>query len=381
MPVGGAETLLVNMVRRFDRARINPMIGCLKQKDELGEKISAEIPVFENLIRHKFDARVLLRLRRLFRSNSIQAVITVGAGDKMFWGRLAARISGAPVILSALHSTGWPDGVGKMNRLLTPITDGFIAVAEQHAEFQKNHERFPAEKVFLIPNGIDTEQFRFDEVSRSQWRKKLNIPATAPVISIVAALRPEKNHSMFLRVAAKVIKQRPEAHFAIAGDGPERLHLQRLANSLGLAQQIHFIGSTPDVVGVLSMSDLFALTSFNEASPVSIMEALSCQRPVVAPAVGSINETVIEGKTGFLIEVNNVDQAVRQWLRVLDDPSLASRLGEHGRQHVIRNCSLEKMTLGYTELVENILVRKAASGNVSLLTAASNQQAPHLTNR
>ena len=381
MPVGGAETLLVNMVRRFDRARINPMICCLKQKDELGEQISAEIPVFENLIRHKFDAGVLLRLRRLFRSNSIQAVITVGAGDKMFWGRLAARISGAPVILSALHSTGWPDGVGKMNRLLTPITDGFIAVAEQHAEFQKNHERFPAEKVFLIPNGIDTDRFRFDEKSRAQWRQKLNIPATAPVVSIVAALRPEKNHSMFLRVAAKVIKQRPDAHFVIAGDGPERLHLQRLANSLNLKQQVHFIGSTSDVVGVLSMSNLFALTSFNEASPVSIMEALSCQRPVVAPAVGSINETVIEGETGFLVDVNNVDQAVRQWLRVLDNPSLAGRLGEQGRQHVIRNCSLEKMTLGYTELVEQILVLKAASKDIPVSTAASRQQAAHLTGR
>ena len=130
MPVGGAETLLVNMVRRFDRSRIVPMIGCLKEKGVLGEELSSEIPVYENLIYHKYDVAVAARLRKLFKEEKLDAVITVGAGDKMFWGRLAARYARLPVILSALHSTGWPDGVGRLNRLLTGITDGFIACAQ-----------------------------------------------------------------------------------------------------------------------------------------------------------------------------------------------------------------------------------------------------------
>jgi glycosyltransferase involved in cell wall biosynthesis len=358
MPVGGAETLLVNMVRRLDRNRIQPLIACLKQRDELGEMIANEIPVFEGLIRHKYDISVLAKLKRLFRDRQVDAVVTVGAGDKMFWGRMAAWLHGVPVILSALHSTGWPDGIGRLNRMLTGITDGFIAVARQHAEFQIQHERFPESKVFLIPNGIDTERFQFDAHKRSAWRLRLGIPETAPVVSIVAALRPEKNHGRFLEIAKKVSVQLPGAHFVIAGDGSLKNELMLRAEVLGLSSKVHFLGSVADVVGVLSMSDVFALTSDNEASPVSIMEALSCQRPVVAPDVGSIDETVIPGRTGFLYPAGKIDDAADNWLKLLQAPLAAKRIGLEGRKFVAANCSLQKMTDGYSELVETIYAEK-----------------------
>ena len=361
MPVGGAETLLVNLVRRFDRDRIQPLIGCLKHKDELGELISAEVPVFDALLRHKYDLAIVGRLKRLFREQAIDAIVTVGAGDKMFWGRIAAQRAGVPVILSALHSTGWPDGVGRLNRLLTGITDGFIAVAKQHAEFQVEQENFPSEKVFLIPNGIDTNHFQFDPQRRAIWRSKLKIAADSPVVSIVAALRPEKNHALFLQAARSVSEHLPQARFVIAGDGPERAGLESLASKLGLANKVHFLGSVGDSVGVLSMSDLFALTSHNEASPVSIMEAFSCQRPVVAPAVGSIHETVLDGKNGYLVAAGDVAQTSLRWREILCQPSLARRFGEAGRKHIVENCSLEQMTLGYTNLIEHCFHRKTQS--------------------
>ena len=301
MPIGGAETLLVNLVRRFDPTRITPLIGCLKGKDVLGVELENEISIFENLIHHKYDFAVTGRLRKLFKKENIDAVITVGAGDKMFWGRLAARRASVPVILSALHSTGWPDGVGRLNRLLTGITDGFIAVAKQHAQYQIEQEKFPEHKVFLIPNGIDTDHFTFNTESRVQWRQDLNIPADAPVVGIVAALRPEKNHDLFLRAAKLTLQNNPNAHFVIAGDGDERNRLEALSNTLNIDSNVHFIGSTQDISGVLSMLDVFSLTSHNEASPVSIMEALSCQRPVVSTDVGSIDESVKEDKTGYLV--------------------------------------------------------------------------------
>src|SRR5262245_38735121 len=142
MPVGGAETLLVNLIRRLDRQRFAPEICCLKFPGPLGEVMAREVPVFSGLLRGKYDARVLPRLTRLLAKRRIDAVVTVGAGDRMFWGRLAARFAKVPVILTALHSTGWPDVVGRLNRLLTPITDGFIAVAETHGRYLREEERF-----------------------------------------------------------------------------------------------------------------------------------------------------------------------------------------------------------------------------------------------
>jgi len=372
MPVGGAETLLVNMMRRFDPARITPMIGCLKEKGVLGEELSREFPVFENLIRHKYDVGVAVRLRKLFKEQELDGLITVGAGDKMFWGRLGAKSARLPVILSALHSTGWPDGVGRLNRMLTGITDGFIACADSHAEYLVNNEKFPEAKVFMIPNGIDTNRFVDDQVARDVWRKNLCIAADAPVVGIVAALRSEKNHDLFLKAARRTLASLPEARFVIAGDGPERERLEALAVEKQIEQQVHFVGSTPDIPGVLSMMDVFSLTSHNEAKPVSILEALSCTRPVVATAVGSVNESVLEGVTGFLVDAGDEHKMAQRWIELLSDRNLRQQMGAAGRNHVIEHSSLDSMTTGYMELVESIFRSKVdvdAKRNSGLLNA------------
>ncbi len=358
MPIGGAETLLVNLVRRIDRSRCIPSIACLKEKDVLGEIMAQEVNVFDKLINHKYDVAVTGRLKKLFVEHQIDAVVTVGAGDKMFWGRIAARRARIPVILSALHSTGWPDGVGNLNRMLTGITDGFIACAQQHAEYQIQEEKFPKEKVFLIPNGIDTEQFVLSSQSRHQWRSKIGIEPSAPVVGIVAALRPEKNHDLFLQSASLLVNEMPEARFVIVGDGPERERLEELARVTKIEKFVHFLGSVQDIPGVLSMIDLFALTSHNEASPVSIMEALSCKRPVVATDVGSIDESVLEGETGFLVPAGNANEMFKRWRQILTDSELSAFLGAAGRSHIVKTCSLESMTEGYMSLIERLYAKK-----------------------
>ncbi len=219
MPVGGAETLLVELVRRLDRSRFLPELCCLKDLGPLGEMLALEIPTHFGLLTRKTDMSVLWRLAGLMRRRRIDAVVTVGAGDKMFWGRLAARLAGVPVIASALHSTGWPDRVQFANRLLAPITDAFIAVAEPHGRYLAAHEGCTAAKIHVIPNGVDVERFR-PRPPNALLRNEFGLAADAPVAGIVAALRPEKNHSLFLRAAARVRQAMPEARFLIVGDGP-----------------------------------------------------------------------------------------------------------------------------------------------------------------
>ena len=133
------------------------------------------------LLTRKSDVSVLWRLAGLMRRQRIDAVVTVGAGDKMFWGRLAARLAGVPVIASALHSTGWPDRVQFANRLLAPITDAFIAVAEPHGRYLAAHEGCTAAKIQVIPNGVDVKRFR-PRPPNETLRKELGLPADAPVV-------------------------------------------------------------------------------------------------------------------------------------------------------------------------------------------------------
>jgi glycosyltransferase involved in cell wall biosynthesis len=272
MPVGGAETLLVNLIRRLDRDRFLPSLCCLKALGPLGEILQHEIPAFSELTTGKGDLRVLPRLVRLLRRERIDAVITVGAGDKMFWGRIAARIAGLPVVGCAIHSTGWPDAIGRINRsrLLVRWTDAFIGVASAHGKHLVEVEGFPREKVHIIPNGVDTQRFRPSKAGES-LRRELGIAATAPVVGIVAALRPEKDHALFLQTAATVRGQLPGAQFIIVGDGDLRGELEQRATQLGIREAVHFLGNRGDIPEVLNALDLFVLTSKMEANPVSIL--------------------------------------------------------------------------------------------------------------
>lgn len=360
MPVGGAETLLVELVRRIDRVRFAPVLCCLKHLGPLGEVLAREIPAHSGLISHKYDFAVLARLKNLMLRRRIDAVVTVGTGgDKMFWGRLAARWAGIPVICSSLHSTGLPDHVELPNRLLAPITDAFVAVAETHGRYLADHEGCPPHKVRVIPNGVDIERFH------PRWpdaglRRELHLPDDAPIVGIVAALRSEKRHDLFLHVARQICNVLPKTHFLVVGDGQCRLPLERLAQELSLADCVHFLGNRDDVPQILSLFDVFLLTSEMEANPVSILEAMAAEKPVVAPRVGSVPETVGDGSTGFLFPPGDVDAAARRVVELLGDPGQAATMGRLARENVIAHWSVDRMVEGYQNMISEIYSQKAS---------------------
>ena len=227
MSVGGAEMLLDQIIRRMDRMQFRPELCCLHQLGELGEKLRGKAPVFSKLLKHKYDVPVLSRLVQLLRQRRIDAVVTVGAGDRMFWGRLAASRAGVPVVIAALHSTGWPDRIGRLNRMLTPLTDAFVGVADAHGRFLIEHERFPAERVFVVPNGVDTEKYH-PQPRNLRSAIRLGSTAAQKVVGLIAVLRPEKNHALLLRRGASAkansrraicaCRQRSRAEFARTND-------------------------------------------------------------------------------------------------------------------------------------------------------------------
>lgn len=357
MPVGGAETLTMELVRRLDRERFAPEICCLKERGPLGKVLAREVPVHDRLLTNKYDLRVWPRLMRLLRRRHMDAVVTVGAGDKMFWGRLAARRAGVPVVVSALHSTGWPDGISFLNRLLTPITDAFIAVAPSHGRYLIEQEHLPVRKVVVVPNGVDTQRFRpahdVDEV-----RAELGIGPAVPVVAIVAALRPEKNHELFLEVAQRVALRLPKARFLVIGDGPRRAALEDLAAQLGVAGRVMFLGSRDDVPRLLSVADVFVLTSHNEAKPVSILEAMSVGLPVVATNVGSVGETVHSSETGYLVPAGDAGALTERLVSLLNDPQRRTAMGIAGRERVVSRWSVDVTVAGYEHLIETLYERK-----------------------
>lgn len=358
MPVGGAETLLVELVRRMDRRRFRPELCCLKYLGPLGQVLAQEIPTFTGLLAHKYDLRVLPRLWHLMRRRQVDAVVTVGTGgDKMFWGRLAAWLAGVPVICSALHSTGLPDRVEWLNRQLAPLTDGFIAVARSHGQYLAEHEGCPPDRIYVIPNGVDTDRFR-PMPKDPALAQELGLPSGAPVVGIVAALRPEKNHELFLAAARRVNQHRPETVFLVVGDGQRRAYLEQWAVDLGLADRVLFTGNRSDVPELLSLLDVFVLSSHMEANPLSILEAMASGKPAVATRVGSIPENLEDGKTGFLVPPGDAEALADRVLWLLDHPAEAAQMGRLARHHVLHHASIHQTVAGYETLLEFLYRQK-----------------------
>jgi hypothetical protein len=176
--------------------RFWPSVCCLKSRGPLGDELANDVPVFHDLSHRKYDLRLLPRLARLFRDRRVDAVVTVGNGEAMFWGRLAARRGAVPVVLSALYSTDRPDSIGRLNRagLMTRWTDAFIGVASVQQKQLAERGTFPAEKVHLIPHG-DCSLARtiegYERLITTIYRKKCRAagPTTPNGLSGVARAR------------------------------------------------------------------------------------------------------------------------------------------------------------------------------------------------
>ena len=368
--VGGAETLLLEIIRKMDRTRFQPELCCLKQLAELGEVISQEIPTFVGLLKNKYDLGVIGRLAKLLKERRIDAIVTVGTGgDRMFWGRLAAYRAGVPVVLSALHATGYPMKVERLNQMLSPISDGFIGCAKTHSQFLIEGERCPANKVFTVWNGVDVERFRPQD--KAAMRARIGVSMDQPAVGIVAALRPEKQHVMLIEAWSKVIQRLPDAILVIVGDGVERAAIESKTRELGLEKNVRMLGMRSDVPEVLAGLDLKVLSSKMEANPASTLEANACGLPVVAPKVGSLIDTVEHGVTGLLCEPNDIESLSQAILEILTKDDRGAEMGVAARSKVCREFSLEVMVQGYENLIEGVY--SAAQRGDALLPATFDQ--------
>ena len=236
----------------------------------------------------------------------------------------------------------------------------------------------PAQRIKVIPNGVDTDRFRRDEAAGIEIRKQLGIGIDDPVVGIVAALRPEKNHELLFRAVEEVSHDMPSIRLLIVGDGPRRQELKQRVLDRSISEIVHFLGNRTDVPAVLSALDLFALSSHNEANPVSILEAMSIGLPVVAPRVGSISESVLEGTTGYLVSPGSLVELTDRIKEILSNQVLGRRMGEEGRRVVLKNWSLETMVAGYERLITDIYEAKRC-GTLFRASKVNNDDDPSST--
>jgi len=362
LTTGGAERLLVQILQRMNRDLFQPVIVCLKEPGPLAAELAPwQIPIYSRLLKSKYDLRVFWRLSAIIRREKVQVLWVHSTGDKMFWGRLAGKMAGVPVILASIHFMGH-EGKGKsilgpLNKLLTPYTDRFMAVSENQGRYLIQREGIPSSKMVVIPNGIDLKGFQ-PKRTPFEVRKDLGLTQETSIIGQVAILRPVKGHRVLLQAARKVLDQKKGVTFLLVGDGPERKVLEKECSDLGLDEAVHFLGDRTDIPDLIQCFHVGTLTSYMETFPLAVLEYMALARPVVAPDIGGIPELISHGIQGLLFPPGDSEALADHLLQLLFQPQLAERLGEEGQKRVQASFTMDLMLKRMEDLMISVLRQK-----------------------
>ncbi|MFF2107813.1 glycosyltransferase [Rhodococcus koreensis] len=367
--VGGAERHATTLLSHLDRSRFTPSVICLGREGAFFADLTAAGIPARALHRAKSRAlSALVDLVREMRRASPDIVIVRGYSSEIL-GRIAAVIAQVPHVVVWVHNCGDIERRSLTrrfaDRLLRPGTTAYFGVAHAQVEYLVDELHHPPGKVRVIHNGVDPALF--DPAGDRGILAEFAIAGHDPVVGILAALRPEKDHAMLLRAARMVVDELPHTRVLIIGDGPQRGALEKLTSELGLVDNVVFTGSRSDGPALLGAVDVFVLSSYSiECFPMALLEAMAAGRPAVCTAVGGIPEMISDGITGHLVPPRDAHALAKALVRVLSDPARAREMGRAARARVENEFSLRRSVDEAQSALEQVAGRGAGSTPVRL---------------
>lgn len=361
LAIGGAETQLVRLaIRLKDRGWDVRVISMLLPQEYEDNLESEGIPVISlNMRRGVPDPRALFRLVHILRRDR-PLVLTTFMYHANLLGRVAGRLARVPVVVSSIRNENFG---GPMRDRIMRLTDWLVDVTTINSrlagEAVVRRRVVPAEKLRVIPNGLDTTRFYWSPEVRMQTRKALGIDEKDFLWLAVGRLEEQKDYPNLLAAFSWVARERPEAVLRIAGQGPLRQTLEEEVRRLGLEGRVRFLGVRTDIPNLLAAADAFVLSSAWEGLPNVVMEALAAAKPVVATQVGGVPELVEENKSGFLVPPKNPEFLAEAMLRLMSLPiEMRNAMGQAGRTHVETHYALEQVVDQWEALYRELLQRK-----------------------
>lgn len=363
---GGSERQLVQLVRRLDPACYTITVATMSPLADAGQRgfhlqVNAlpHVRLVELPRRGKFDVvGPLLALVTLIRRERIEVIHSFLNLASTF-GMIAARLTGVPIVASAIRDSRDPGLIYRLCRIAQVHGTDYL-VSNSEAGFDNRFSR-RRPNFRVIGNGLDMERFTARPEAQARLRERLGLVRFRHLVGMVASLTEFKDHEAFIDLAAHVAAQHPGTGFLVIGDGPRRAGIEALVEQRGLGGQVVFTGFLADVdilTGMLDVACLFTnYRIISEGMPNAVMEAMACGVPVIATAGGGTMELLHEGVEGYLVEDNDVEQAGQHLARLLDDADLRRRLGTRGRQAMSERFSLEACVAAYEQLYARCLER------------------------
>jgi glycosyltransferase involved in cell wall biosynthesis len=255
-------------------------------------------------------------------------------------GRCAGRLARVPTIVSSIRNEFFG---GRRRELLLRVTDPLATLtttnSSRSAASLVERGIVPADRIAVVPNGLDVAAFRFDAEVRARTRAHLALAPDDFLWLAAGRLQEQKDYPTLLRAVAMLRYPRPVV--VIAGTGEQRRALERLAAQLGIAQRVRFLGLRDDVPDLLAAADAVVLSSAWEGSPNIVLEAMAASVPVAATDVGGVRELVDSGRTGFVVAPGRPKALVDAMFTVMAlSPDERAAMGEAARAKAVREHSL-----------------------------------------
>jgi glycosyltransferase involved in cell wall biosynthesis len=353
--IGGAERLVVSAATRLAPSRFDHAICCLVERGPLAaEANAAGVPVFcvggYPGVSHPFTFARLVRIIRRFQPTIVHTHLQ----SANLYGRLAARLAGAPVVIATEHNVyvDKPRRYIAVERRLARRTDALIAVSEEVRRVLSRQLAIEPSAIRVVRNGVRPTAPSPQRVAA--WRTRLESRRGTICVGTVASLTPKKGHAYLLRAVGRLKNVGLDCSLALAGDGPERPRLEALSAQLGLEDRVHFLGVVRDAGDLVAAVDVFALPSLGEGLPLALLEAMHAGKPVVATAVGGVPELITSGVNGLLVARASETELADAIAELARSPELCARLGAAGRSTVEHAYSesayLESLSSIYVEL-------------------------------
>ncbi|HEV2915792.1 MAG TPA: N-acetyl-alpha-D-glucosaminyl L-malate synthase BshA [Pyrinomonadaceae bacterium] len=258
-------------------------------------------------------------------------------------------------VITTLHGTDIT--LVGADRSYLPITrygivqsDGVTAIS--HYLKRATTETFQFDNIAVIPNFICASDYRRQNVPR--LRAELS-PEGVPLLVHVSNFRPVKRPVDCVEILARVLERGVRTRLVMVGDGSERTNAEHRAHCLGVAEHCSFVGKQPKIVDYLSASDVLLLPSEQESFGLAALEAMACEVPVVASRVGGVPEVVIDGETGFLSAVGDIEKMSADAARLLSDQDLRRETGTRARAFAVSNYNTDLVIPQYIEFYERVL--------------------------
>ncbi|WP_157268520.1 glycosyltransferase [Azohydromonas aeria] len=350
--VGGMESCVLQLVERLPRERFRTTVICPDEGPVAARlrALGAEVvvtPIGEE------PPWVSVQLATALVQSARVDVLHAHMAPAHLLAGLVGKLTGKPVV-TTLHA----QRLSVLDLEVHRSAGTHLNVVCQQSYFHALGLGVDPARLSCIPNGVDTERFRpraeGEPADEAGLRRALDLPADAPLIGFVGRLSGEKGPEVFVRTALHLHQRFTNARWVLIGDGPQRDSLQALAGRHGLQDCVRFAGLQTNMPGCYRELDLVACSSWTEALPLALMEALSSGLPVVATRVGGVPELVAQGVTGFLATPGDHEGLASHMAALLADEGLRRRMGAAARQWSVERFALEENVRRTGELLRRL---------------------------